>query len=309
MRFLITALLVGGLLGQCLVLETPPALGQDLGQAVAESYPTNLALLTQVSQGAVSQMLMGFQAPASARVLVEAADRNEANWFIEDLILRRLSGWGYQPFLKSPSPVPESRTAKPGSSSSPSPPESPPVEKPSSLADAVGQSRADSTEAPGDAAADTSVTGNVTTAVDSTATAPPRPPALASPGPSSASDDGPSEDRPEYVLRFRVVQFDLSYPKSYRTSPFGSRKVQRRASVSLVSHLLQGGRQEVVWGGHGEVERIDVVPQNKLSLLEGTSFPFEEPTLNTKGWGALVEPALVIAIVAGLIYLFYTNQN
>jgi len=105
------------------------------------------------------------------------------------------------------------------------------------------------------------------------------------------------------------VQFDLSYPKSYRTSPFGSRKVQRRASVSLVSHLLQGGRQEVVWGGHGEVERIDVVPQNKLSLLEGTSFPFEEPTLKTKGWGALVEPALVIAIVAGLIYLFYTNQN
>jgi len=297
MRFLITALLVGGLVGQCLVLEAPLALGQDLGQAVIESYPTNLALLTQVSQGAVSQMLMGFQAPANARVLVEAADQNEANWFIEDLILRRLSGWGYQPFLKSPSPVPESKTSGSATSATPSKPASPPAESPASLADAMGQSRPDSTGGPGNVAGDTSAVGDAaTTGEDSTAVV--SPPSLA-----------PPEERPEYVLRFRVVQFDLSYPKSYRTSPFGSRKVQRRASVSLVSHLLQGGRQEVVWGGHGEVERIDVVPQNKLSLLEGTSFPFEEPTLETKGWGALVEPALVIAIVAGLIYLFYTNQN
>ena len=112
------------------------------------------------------------------------------------------------------------------------------------------------------------------------------------------------EPHPEFILRFRVVHFELSYPDQYRKSPLGARNVQRRVSVSILAQLLQGEREDVVWVGNGDVERLDVVPASKLPLLEGQAFPFTQPSLETRGLGGLVEPALVSGIVAGLIYLF-----
>ena len=114
---------------------------------------------------------------------------------------------------------------------------------------------------------------------------------------------------PELVLRYRVAEFGIQYPETHRKSPLGSRQVQRVASVSVFATLLAGKRQDVVWVGHGDAERMDVVPASKLPLLEGRTFPFSKPTLKPGGLGTLVEPALVTGIVVGLIYLFYTNQN
>ena len=124
--------------------------------------------------------------------------------------------------------------------------------------------------------------------------------------PAAEADELP---HPEYVLRYRVVHFELSYPNQYRKSPLGARNVQRRVSVSIFAQLLKGEREDVIWVGNGDVERLDVVPASKLPLLEGQAFPFTRPNLETRGLGGLVEPALVSGIVAGLIYLFYTNQN
>lgn len=137
---------------------------------------------------------------------------------------------------------------------------------------------------------------------DSGASAPP--PAAA---PASGEPGGAPEA--DLVLRYRVVDFEITYPDNYRKSPLGSRHVQRRASVSILGQLLQGEREDVIWVGNGDVERLDVVPASKLPLLEGTNFPFTQPQLETRKIGSLVEPALVTGIVAGLIYLFYTNQN
>jgi len=133
----------------------------------------------------------------------------------------------------------------------------------------------------------------------------------ASPPPAAAAPSGDAAEAPHagLVLRYRVVDFEITYPHNYRKSPLGSRRVQRRASVSLLAQLLRGAREDVVWVGNGDVERLDVVPAGKLPLLEGTNFPFTQPALETRKIGSLVEPALVTGIVAGLIYLFYTNQN
>jgi hypothetical protein len=138
-------------------------------------------------------------------------------------------------------------------------------------------------------------------------------------GPTGAEADSvgalvpPPEERraqeSDLVLRYRIVDFEITYPDNYRKSPLGSRRVQRRATVSVLAHLLQGEREDVTWVGTGDVERLDVVPAGKLPLLEGSAFPFDKPQLQTRGVGSLVEPALVTGIVAGLIYLFYTNQN
>ncbi len=127
--------------------------------------------------------------------------------------------------------------------------------------------------------------------------------------PAKPVEPAPAEDRADLVLRYRVAEFGILYPESHRKSPLGSRRVQRLAAVSLYANLLKGKREDVTWVGTGDAERMDVVPAGKLPLLEGKTFPFAKPVLQTRGLGGLVEPALVTGIVVGLIYLFYTNQK
>ncbi len=224
---------------------TAGAAAQELGQAVEGTYPTNLAMLTDAASSAVDELFAGFQAPQGATLLVEPAADHEANWFVENLLLAKLTEAGYSAYLK----------------------EAPMVgpEVPRDLGDSTAVGDAGGTPA--------------------------------------------QEPRAELVLRYRLAEFGILYPESHRKSPFGSRRVQRLAAVSLYANLLEGKREGVTWVGSGDAERLDVVPAGKLPLLEGKTFPFAKPVLETRGLGGLVEPALVTGIVVGLIYLFYTNQK
>jgi hypothetical protein len=277
-----------------------PAPAQDLETAVQESYPTNLVLLRDATRAAVARLFVDFSAPAGDTLLVEPDGANEANWYVENQLLAYLTQGGYRAYLKEASPRPgaggdqaagtrgptgqAAQAATDAGAASPSPQGTSP-----SLADAVG------------ASADT---GSATGEAEPAAREPAAPPSE-----RAAPASVPEAQPPEFVLRYRVLHFEISYPKNYRTSPLGSRRVQRRVSVSLVASLLQGARENVVWVGDGSSERLDTVPAGKLALLEGSDFPFTQPTLQTRGLGKLVEPALVSGIVLGLIYLFYTNQD
>ncbi len=245
----------------CAAALVPAARAQELGQAVEGSYPTNLSMLTEAAESAVTKLFLGFNAPRGATLLVEPASDHEADWFVENLILRRLTDAGYSAYLKQ------------------EPTLGPPL--PAGYADSTG--------------------GADSSAVDTAAAA-----VLEAPTGFQPASALPA---PEYVLRYRVAEFGILYPHSYRKSPLGERHVQRLAAVSLFANLLKGRREDVVWTGNGDAQRLDVVPAGKLPLLEGKTFPFSKPTLQTKGLGSFVEPALVTGIVAGLIYLFYTNQN
>ena len=253
-------------------LLPPIAVAQDLETAVRESYPTNLTLLEETTASAVAELFLGFSAPDGITILLESAGTHQANWFVESHLLAHLTDVGYHAYLKEVAEIPDVI------------PEVLPDEIPDTLnvqADSLGVDRDEE-----------STVGPVKDL------------------PSEIVEDVVEDEfRPEFVLRFRIVEFEVAYPGNYRTSPLGSRKVQRRASVSILAHLLRGERESVVWVGNGDVDRMDVVPASKLPLLEGPSFPFDGPTLETRGIGSLVEPALVTGIVAGLIYLFYTNQN
>ncbi len=217
-----------------------------LGQATREAYPTNLSMLREAAESAVTELFLGFDAPAGATLLVQPGIEHEGNWFIEELILARLHDAGYNAYLQ---PTEEG---------------APPVPEETSL-----DSDDENPEA-----------------------------GLTAGGPAS-----------DFVFRYRIVEFGILYPDSYRRSPLGSRRVQRHATVILSAQLLAGQQERILWIGQGDAERLDVVPSSKLSFLEGKAFPFAAPELETRGVGRFVEPALVTGIVAGLIYLFYTNQN
>ena len=51
------------------------------------------------------------------------------------------------------------------------------------------------------------------------------------------------------------------------------------------------------------------VPQAKLDLLEGRTYPFTRPVLRNRPLSRLAEPVLVAGIITGLVFLFYSSQN
>ena len=117
------------------------------------------------------------------------------------------------------------------------------------------------------------------------------------------------EDIEGLVLIYRVVEFGVTYHDQWREGFLGQRVVERLAAVDLNCRLVSGDEKNIVWVGNGRSERLDIVPKSKLDLLEGRTYPFKEPELPDQSLSRIIEPALVLGIVAGLVLLFYSNQN
>lgn len=281
----------------------------DLETAVRQAYPTNEGLLTQATTSAVARLFLGFKVPEGSSLRLESASENKANWFVETHILSYLSQAGYTAYMARPHGRPELPTG-PDAQSRTLPPVRP---KPAagSLSAALDSTKAHGSDTvlnqPGTPESTLSVAADTLSEPD-TLVAPPTQGTDSQVETAEPLNIDPGSDA-DYVLRYRVVLCELTYPEKYRTSPLGSRKVERRASVSLVAQLMQGPRQDVVWVRQGNAEQVSVVPAGKLNYLAGTDFPFNPPPLEQKGIGGYVEPMLVTGIVAGLIYLFYANQN
>jgi len=288
------------------LLGASSARADDLESAVRQAYPTNESLLTQATTSAVARLFLGFKVPEGASLRLESANENRANWFVETHLLSYLSDAGYTAYLAKPHVrMTEATPPGPAAGSRELSPVTP-RPQPGSLSAALDSSAASRTlKQAGDSAL--AVTADTLAGAD-TLVAPETQPStdtaeMATPLTLAEESDA------DYVLRYRVVLCELSYPEKHRTSPLGSQKVERRASVSLVAQLMQGARQDVVWVGKGNAQQVSVVPSGKLNYLAGTDFPFNPPPLEQKGMGGYVEPMLVTGIVAGLIYLFYANQN
>ena len=273
-----------------------PVAGAD-APSLEAPFPTNLSLLSEAADAAIQELFLDFTPRPGASVLVESESKHEAQWFVQDLLLARLMDMGFHVHLRQAEPPPQVEAA------------GTPTVPPDTEAEGPAKRRRAKA---GDTGADTGETStDLAEAMAGTTTAPNTTAAAA----EEAVDDAPdtTEAAPvpdtDYVFRFRVVECGVTYPKTYRTSPLGSRRVQRMALVNIHGTMVSGRRETVAWVGRGDAERADVVPSGKLPVLEGGSFPFSKPNLTTKGFGSYLEPALVTGIVVGLIYLFYTNQD
>ena len=113
------------------------------------------------------------------------------------------------------------------------------------------------------------------------------------------------------MLRFEywVLDFDLSYPKIYRSYLIGGKKVKRSADVKLLAKLIDPSDESVAWIGEASRSHEDQFAYKLLPDVEAGMFAFTKPPRTTTKWGKLVEPVVVGGILVGLIYLFFSNQN
>lgn len=124
---------------------------------------------------------------------------------------------------------------------------------------------------------------------------------------ASAKAVGAEEDD-AFVLEYKVPVFRLTYPKVYRAYLIGGKKVEREANVRVSAKLLTGSG-EVAWIGDASAEHADQFSHGDLGRIQEGAYQFVRPEMPSSGWGKVVEPVFVSAIIVGMIYLFFSNQS
>jgi len=125
--------------------------------------------------------------------------------------------------------------------------------------------------------------------------------------PDTSGEQSKAGCRDRTVLRYRVVDLDLHYTTTRRKHLFGPQLVARQVHLHILLRL-DGQDGEVLWTEEVEGTKEDWILAKMQDVVEREPLPFTPPQLKTDGWNRLAEPALLSAVVGGLIYLFYSTQ-
>ena len=110
------------------------------------------------------------------------------------------------------------------------------------------------------------------------------------------------------VLTWRVQEARVDYVRQFRGGLLGAQRVERRARVDLALRLTPSGSDAVAWSATADTTLGDVVLRSELASLEDRTRPETRPTPPASGFGKVLEPALVVVLIAGLVSLFYQNR-
>jgi len=311
------------MLGLLLALAVPATAERGMN-----GFRTNLAVLDQLTQEAISAVLdsLSFKSGESVTIVVDG--NSEGNQFVADAFARALARQGCIVRLAL-----EAAPAAGGAAAPEKRPESAPP------------GGADSTKASGDSTSVQTVppasgaSGGLATIVQEDSTGlPPLPPPknkveqtpsdMAKAGTGTGAGTGterpvgkPGEATPipaptwkmypvGTVLEFHVLEFGVNYPQvKRRFGLFGNAAVIRLGGVYVEAKRIEGPDGRIIDATTGQSHSQDRLSGHARTLAEGANYPFAKPVVPPANVGRLVEPILVIGIVSSLVYLFYQNQH
>jgi hypothetical protein len=122
--------------------------------------------------------------------------------------------------------------------------------------------------------------------------------------PGSGQQDTPGA----WSLFYQILEMQLSYPQVKRKGFFGHKLVTRKSKLNISFRLEEEESGKVLWTKRGTEERSDLLEKREIKLLNNSSYPFLSPPLPEDRRSRYVEPALVAAVVGGLVYLFFANR-
>lgn len=132
--------------------------------------------------------------------------------------------------------------------------------------------------------------------------------ALAAAHPVSPSHGLPANAVGLPLLSYRVAEGRVDYVRSLRSGIFGSERLERRATARVTLKLRSPGDDAVRWSASADTSFGDVVPKADIGALEDRTRPETRPMAPQSNLKKIVEPTLVVALVAGLVALFYQNR-
>jgi hypothetical protein len=110
------------------------------------------------------------------------------------------------------------------------------------------------------------------------------------------------------VLTYRVLESRVDYVRQFRSGLFGAQRIERRALTSVSLRLAAPGSEAVTWTATADSTVGDVVLKSDLPSLEDRARPETRPTPPSSSIKKVLEPVLVLALIAGLVALFYQNR-
>jgi hypothetical protein len=119
---------------------------------------------------------------------------------------------------------------------------------------------------------------------------------------------GQNESPKAWSLFYRNIKMKLSYPQVKRKGFLGHEQVTRKAELNISFRLEEKGSGRILWTKREAEERSDIVKKQTIKYLNNDSYSFLSPPLPDDSRTKYVEPALVAAVVGGLVYLFFANR-
>ncbi len=109
------------------------------------------------------------------------------------------------------------------------------------------------------------------------------------------------------VLEYQLATARVTYLRLRGWLP-GRVKIERQALVQGTLTLRDPVSARVLWVGDAGSNLVDAFPRSQLALVEDQRFSDLRSAVPTRNADKVFEPVLVVAVVAGLVALFFQNR-
>ncbi len=109
------------------------------------------------------------------------------------------------------------------------------------------------------------------------------------------------------LLEYQVGSARVTYLRLVGWLP-GRVKIERQALVEGALTLRDPRSSLVLWTGQANYNLVDAFPKSQLSLVEDPRFTDLKTTAPTRNVEKVFEPIIVVAVVTGLVALFFQNR-
>lgn len=109
------------------------------------------------------------------------------------------------------------------------------------------------------------------------------------------------------ILEYQLASARVTYLR-LRGWIWGRVKIERQALVEGGVTMRDPSTSIVLWSGDATYNLVDAFPRGQVSLVEDERYTELRSEVPTRSAGKALEPAVVVAIVGGLIALFFQNR-
>jgi len=109
------------------------------------------------------------------------------------------------------------------------------------------------------------------------------------------------------ILEYQLASARVTYLR-LRGWIWGRVKIERQALVEGGITMRDPATSIVLWSGDATYNLVDAFPRGQVTLVEDERYAELKSAIPTRSAGKALEPAVVVAIVGGLIALFFQNR-
>ena len=111
------------------------------------------------------------------------------------------------------------------------------------------------------------------------------------------------------LLEYQLATARVTYLRLVGWLPFSGRvKIERQALVEGALTMRDPRSAHVIWTSGASFNLLDAFPSDRVSLVQDERYSDLKGTMPTRNVGKVFEPIVVVAVVAGLVALFFQNR-